>query len=67
MYSQDNADTKDLNSQMMSFFVAKWCQKEDSYIQYSVRMSLENAVKYCKSRREDDPKGDYKVHGELDF
>ena len=39
----------------------------DSYVQYGNRMSVENAVKFCKSCRNDDPEGDYKVHGELDL
>lgn len=62
-----NLKQKDLNLQMMSFIVVKFDYDVDSYIQYSNRMSLENAVKFCKSRRNDDPEGDYKVHGELEL
>ncbi len=68
MYNEDGVpEEKDLNLQMMSFMVVVFNMDEDSYVQYSTRMSLENAVKFCKSRREDDPYGDYKVHGELEF
>ncbi len=68
MYSENgNNEEKYLNSQRMCFMVVVFNRDEDSYVQYSTRMSLENAVKFCKSRREDDPYGDYKVHGELEF
>ena len=68
MYNEDGVPAeKYLNSQMMSFMVVVFNEEYDSYIQYSTRMSLENAVKFCKSRREADPCGDYKVHCELEF
>ena len=68
MYNANGNDyEKDLNLQMMSFFVVKFDDEVDSYVQYSIRMSLENATQLCNSRREDDPEGDYKVHAELDF
>ena len=51
----------------MSFFVVKFDYEADSYVQYSTRMSLEHAARFCESRRTDDPEGDYKVHAELDF
>ena len=60
-------EEKDLNSKTMSFMVVEFDYDADSYVQYSTRMSLENAVKFCESRRLDDPTGDYKVHGELEF
>ena len=68
MYNPNGNDyEKDLNLQMMSFFVVKFDYGIDSYVQYSIRMSLENAIKLCNSRRELDPEGDYKVHAELEF
>lgn len=67
MYSEDNEYNKDLNLQMNSFFVAVFSEKEDSYVQHSIRMSLENAVKLCDECRNTYPKRDFKVHGELDF
>lgn len=68
MYNEDGVpEEKDLNLQMMSFMIVEFDTSVDSYVQYSTRMSLENAVRFCNSRREDYPCGDYKVHGELDF
>lgn len=68
MYSENgNNEEKDLNLQMMSFMVVVFDMSVDSYVQYSTRMSLENAVRFCEKRRIQDPYGDYKVHGELEF
>ena len=68
MYNANGNDyEKDLNLQMMSFFVVKFDYEVDSYVQYSIRMSLENATQLCNSFRADDSEGDYKVHAELDF
>ncbi len=67
MYNpKGNEQEKDLNLQMFCFFVVKFDYEVGGYQQYSVRMSLENAHNMCLSRREADPEGDYKVHGELD-
>lgn len=52
---------------MMSFMVVEFDTSVDSYVQYSTRMSLENAVRFCEKMRIQDPCGDYKVHGELEF
>ncbi len=67
MYNpKGNEQEKDLNLQMHSFFVVKFDYEVGGYQQYSTRMSLENAHNFCLSRRESDPEGNYKVHGELD-
>ncbi len=68
MYNEDGvSEEKDLNLQGMSFMVVEFDSTVDSYVQYSTRMSLENAVRFCEKRRIDDPAGDYKVHAELDY
>lgn len=59
-------EEKDLNLQMYSFFVVKFCEDFQEYKQFSTRMSLENAHNFCVHQRELYPDGDYKVHGELE-
>jgi hypothetical protein len=68
MYNENGVpEEKDLNLQIMSFMVVKFNYEADCYNQYSIRMSLKNAMRLCAKKRSDDPTGDYKVHGELDF
>ena len=68
MYNENGvSEEKDLNLQMMSFMVMKFNYDVDCYNQCSIRMSLKNAMRFCTKKRSDDPTGDYKVHGELEF
>lgn len=68
MFNQEgNEYEKDLNLQIMCFFVVKFEYSSDSYVQCSTRMSLNNATKLCNNCRDNDPEGDYKVHAELEY
>lgn len=51
----------------MSFFVAKFDDDIDEYIQYSIRMSFENAKRFCDYRRNEDPQGIYKVFCDTEY
>ncbi len=67
MYNpKGTSDERDLNLQMFSFFVVKFCEDWQEYRQISNRMSLENAHALCLRKRELNTSGDYKVHGEVE-
>lgn len=64
--SEGTSEERDLNLQILSFFVVEFSKDLDCYVQISTRMSLENANNLCVRIRKGNPLGDFKVHGELE-
>ncbi len=49
------------------FYVGKFCEDADCYIQDSHRMDLKNAKKLVKSKRSNNKDGEYTILGVVDY
>ena len=57
----------ELDQLVGSFYIGKFCEDVDCYIQDSHRMDLKNAKKLVESKRSNDKYGDYSILAVVDY